>query len=223
LLERFGCQVEYPFDQTCCGQPMTNSGCHAEAAATEALFARNFAGYDYIVVPSGSCVHQVRANMTAVEQTDTVREVRSRTYELTEFLHDILKVDAFPWAKFPHKVAVHYNCNSLRGLGLAQASEVNKPFYSKPLDLLRKVDGIEFVQLQRWDECCGFGGTFCVFEPGVSAKMGYDKVRDQAQVGAEYVVSADSSCLMHQRGCAERLGLPLRYIHIAQVLNGPSE
>jgi len=220
LLERFGCTVEYPFDQTCCGQPMTNTGCHAEAKATEALFVKNFAGYDYIVAPSGSCVHQVRANMTAVEQTDEVRAVRERTYELTEFLHDILKVDGFPWAKFPHKVAIHYNCNSLRGLGLAQASELNKPFYSKPLDLLRKVEGIEFVQLARQDECCGFGGTFSVFEPGVSAKMGYDKVRDQVQAGAQYVVSADSSCLMHQRGCAERLGLPLRYIHIAQILNG---
>ena len=84
----------------------------------------------------------------------------------------MLKVDAFPWAEFPHRVGIHYNCNSLRGIGLAQASEVNKPFYSKPLDLLKKVKGIEFVQPDRWDECCGFGGTFCIFEPGVSAKMG---------------------------------------------------
>jgi L-lactate dehydrogenase complex protein LldE len=220
LLERFGCDVEYPFDQTCCGQPMTNTGCLAESAATEALFVKNFAGYDYIVGPSGSCVHQVREHLTAVEQTDEVREVRARTFELTEFLHDILKVDAFPWAAFPHKVGVHYNCNSLRGIGLASPSELNKPFYSKPLDLLKKVKGIEFVQPARWDECCGFGGTFCVFEPGVSAKMGYDKVSDHAQAGAEYIVSADSSCLMHQKGCAERLGLQLRFIHIARILNG---
>jgi L-lactate dehydrogenase complex protein LldE len=220
LLERFDCDVEYPFDQTCCGQPMTNTGCLAESAATEALFAKNFAGYDYIVGPSGSCVHQVREHLTAVEQTDEVREVRARTFELTEFLHDILKVEEFPWAEFPHKVGIHYNCNSLRGIGLASPSELNKPSYSKPLDLLKKVKGIEFVHPARWDECCGFGGTFCVFEPGVSAKMGYDKVSDHAQAGAEYIVSADSSCLMHQKGCAERLGLPLRFIHIARILNG---
>jgi L-lactate dehydrogenase complex protein LldE len=220
LLERLGCRVEYPFDQTCCGQPMTNTGCHAESAATEALFVKNFAGYDYIVAPSGSCVHQVREHLTAIEQTDEVREVRSRTFELTEFLHDILKVQEFPWAAFPHKVGIHYNCNSLRGIGLATPSELNKPFYSKPLNLLKKVRGIEFVQPARWDECCGFGGTFCVFEPGVSAKMGYDKVTDHAKAGAEYIVSADSSCLMHQKGCAERLGFPLRFIHIARILNG---
>jgi L-lactate dehydrogenase complex protein LldE len=107
---------------------MTNTGCQAESAATEALFVKNFTGFDYIVSPSGSCVHQVRENLTAIEQTDEVCEVRARTFELTEFLHDILKVEEFPWATFPHKVGIHYNCNSLRGIGLAQASEVNKPF-----------------------------------------------------------------------------------------------
>lgn len=223
LLEKLGCEVAYPYDQTCCGQPMVNTGCHAEAAATESLFVRNFADFDYIVAPSGSCTHQVRANMTAIEQDEATCHVRTHTYELTEFLHDILKVEEFPWAEFPHKVALHYNCNTLRGIGLAQPSEVNKPFFSKPQALLQKVKGIEFVQPERWDECCGFGGTFCVFEPGVSAKMGLDKVRDQFRAGAEYVVSADSSCLMHQRGCAERIGLPLKYRHIAQILNGDHE
>jgi L-lactate dehydrogenase complex protein LldE len=96
LLERLGCTVEYPVNQTCCGQPMTNTGCHQDAAAAEALFARNFSGYDYVVAPSGSCVHQVRVNMTAIEQTPEVRAVRERTFELTEFLHDILKVRNSP-------------------------------------------------------------------------------------------------------------------------------
>jgi len=220
LLERLGCTVEYPFDQTCCGQPMTNTGCHAEAAATEALFVKNFSGFDYIVAPSGSCVHQVREHLTAIPQTDEVRHVRASTYELVEFLHDVLKVEDLPWANFPHKVAYHTNCNALRGIHHARPTELVKPYYSKPLDLLRLVKGVELVDLARPDECCGFGGTFSVFEPAVSAKMGYDKVADQNRAGAEYVVSADSSCLMHQKGCAERLGLPLRYIHIAQVLNG---
>ncbi|AWN42334.1 (Fe-S)-binding protein [Methylobacterium durans] len=220
LLERLGLDVVYPYDQTCCGQPMTNTGCHAEAAATEALFVKNFSGFDHIVVPSGSCAHQVRAHLTAIPQTDEVRHVRANTYELVEFLHDVLKVEAFPWAAFPHRVSYHSNCNALRGIGHARPSEINAPFFSKPLDLLAKVKGLEVVEIARPDECCGFGGTFSVFEPAVSAKMGYDKVSDHARAGAEYVVSADSSCMMHQKGCAERLGVPLKFIHIAQVLNG---
>ena len=222
LLKRFNLDVTYPFDQTCCGQPMTNTGCHEEAAATEALFVRNFTGFDYIVAPSGSCVHQVREHLTAIPQTPEVVQVRARTFELVEFLHDVLKVDTFPWAAFPHKVSYHNNCNALRGIGHASPSELRQPQYSKPLDLLAKVKGIEMVRIARPDECCGFGGTFSVFEPAVSAKMGHDKVADHARAGAEYVVSADSSCMMHQRGCADRLGLPLKFIHIAQVLNGAS-
>ena len=112
LLERLGCTVEYPFDQTCCGQPMVNTGRHREAAAAEALFCRTFEGFDYIVSPSGSCVRQVRAKMTAIEQTEAVSTVRARTFELTEFLHDVLKVEAFPWARFPHRVGVHYTRRS---------------------------------------------------------------------------------------------------------------
>jgi L-lactate dehydrogenase complex protein LldE len=222
LLERLGLAVDYPYDQTCCGQPMTNSGCHAESAATEALFVRNFAPYDYVVCPSGSCAHHVRAHLDAVEQTAQVRQVRARTCELVEFLHDVLKAEAFPWAHFPHRVAYHHNCNALRGLGHARPSELNVPFWSKPLALLEKVRGIELVTLRRPDECCGFGGTFSVFEENVSVRMGYDKVQDQADAGAEYVVSADSSCLLHQQGCAERLGVTTRFMHIAQVLNGVS-
>ena len=222
LLERFGLDVSYPLDQTCCGQPMANSGCHKEAAATEALFVRNFSGFDYVVAPSGSCVHQVREHMTAVEQTEEVRAVRKRTFEIVEFLHDVLKVEAFPWAHFPHRVGYHKGCGTLRSLGHARPSELNLPFFSKPRDLLSKVKGIEFVEPARPDECCGFGGTFSVTEPAVSARMGYDKVRDHAVAGAEYIVSADSSCMLHQQGCAERLGLPIRFIHIAQVLNGAS-
>jgi len=220
LLERLGCTVDYPYNQTCCGQPMVNTGCHREAAATEALLARTFRDFDHIVCPSGSCVHQVRANMTAVEQTEDVVHVRTRMYELTEFLHDVLKVEAFPWARFPHKVGIHYNCNSLRGIGLASPTEIRQPPFSKPKSLLEKVEAIEFVEPARPDECCGFGGTFCVFEPTVSAKMGYDKVSDHSRAGAEYIVSADSSCLMHQRGCAERIGLPVKFKHIAEILNG---
>jgi L-lactate dehydrogenase complex protein LldE len=165
-------------------------------------------------------VHHVRCNLDTIPQTEIVRKVRQSTFDLVEFLHDILKVDAFPWASFPHRVAYHNNCNALRGLGHASMSELRVEPFSKPLDLLRKVRGVEIVQLARPDECCGFGGTFSIFAEPISAKMGQDKIRDQHQSGAEYVVSADSSCMLHQQGCAERAGVPLKYIHIAQVLNG---
>lgn len=222
LLERFGIEVVYPLDQTCCGQPMANSGCHQEAAPTEKLFVKNFSGFDYIVGPSGSCVHHIRDNLTAIPQTDEVRKVRQNTYELVEFLHDVVKAQAFPWATFPHKVGLHNGCSTLRALREAKASEVAGPDFSKPMELLSKVKGIRFVKPDRPDECCGFGGTFSVFEEPVSARMGYDKVNDHCRAGAEYIVSADMSCMMHQKGCAERLGLPIKFIHVAQVLNGAS-
>lgn len=222
LLERLGCTVEFPVEQTCCGQPLANEGDQANAAAAEANFVRCFAGYDYVVGPSASCVHHVREHLDAIEQTDTVRAVRRNTYELVEFVHDVLKVREFPWASFPHKVALHQSCTSLRGLKPPHGSisEVNGPRFSKPRTLLEGVAGVQFVDLDRPDECCGFGGLFSVFEEGVSSKMGYDKVDDQKRAGAEVVVSADLSCLMHQEGCARRLGYPQRFVHIAQVLNG---
>jgi L-lactate dehydrogenase complex protein LldE len=220
LLERVGAEVDYPPDQTCCGQPMANSGCHREAAPTEALFVRNFAAYDCIVTPSGSCTHHVRDHLTAIPQTDDVSRVRKNTFELVEFLHDIVGVREFPWAEFPHAVGLHNGCSTLRALREAKMSEIAGPTFSKPLALLSAVKGIRFVTPERPDECCGFGGTFSVFEEPVSADMGYDKVADHQKAGAEYIVSGDMSCLMHQRGCAERLGSPIRFIHIAQVLNG---
>lgn len=157
--------------------------------------------------------------MDAIEQTDEVRKVRARTFEIVEFLHDIEKANAFPWARFHHRVGLHNSCGTLRALKHAKPSELNEPYYSKPMDLLSKVEGIEFVSLARPDECCGFGGTFSVFEEAVSAKMGYDKVSDHVRAGAEYIVSADTSC---QQGCAERIGVPIKFIHIAQILNGAS-
>jgi len=220
LLERLGVDVAYPLTQTCCAQPMANSGCQDDAAATEALFVKNFAKYDYIVGPSGSCVHHVREHLTAIPQSPDVTRVRRNTYELVEFLHDVLEVRAFPWAHFPHKIGLHNGCASLRALRTAKASEIDEPAFSKPLDLLTKVGGIQFVKPDRPDECCGFGGTFSVFEEPVSAKMGYDKVLDHEHAGAEYIVSADMSCIMHQKGCAERLGSPIKFIHVAQILNG---
>ncbi len=141
LLERLGVEVDYPLEQTCCGQPMGNSGCEKEAAATEALFVKNFAGFEYIVTPSGSCTHHVRENLTAVRQTRDTIKVRKATYELVEFVHDVLKVREFPWAEFPHAVGLHNGCASLRALRTAKMSEIDEPFFSKPLDLLSECEG----------------------------------------------------------------------------------
>jgi L-lactate dehydrogenase complex protein LldE len=223
LLERLGLDVSYPATQTCCGQPMANNGSEADAAGCEALFAESFAGYDYIVGSSASCVHHVRAHMTAIEQTESVQQVRARTFELVEFLHDVLGVRDFPWAEFPHRVGLHNSCSALRHLHEASISEVDGPVFSKPLALLSNIRGIELVKPQRPDECCGFGGTFSVGEEAVSVRMGQDKVRDHGNAGAEYIVSGDMSCLMHQKGCADRIGLGMRFIHIAQILNGARE
>lgn len=221
ILEKQGVDIGFPLNQTCCGQPMTNEGDFESAKAAERLFIENFKDFDYIVGPAGSCVKQVRVHFDMLDQTPDVQRVRANTYELVEFLHDVLKVTEFPDVSFPHKVALHNSCSAIRGLGIAKPSEhLGEPF-NKSENLLRMVDGVKFVHMSRPDECCGFGGTFCVTDEPVSAKMGRDKVSDYLASGAEYVVSPDMSCLMHQQGIAHRNKMGnLTFTHIAQVLNG---
>ncbi|WP_287497467.1 (Fe-S)-binding protein [Pandoraea sp. CB10b_02] len=220
LLEKLGLSVEYPRRQTCCGQPLANNGCEADAAGAEALFVENFAGYDYVVAPSSSCVHHVRKHLRAAGESERIAAVRANTYELTEFLHDVLDVRKFPWADFPHTVGLHDSCSAIRHLHAASASEIPGQPWSKARTLLEGVRGIRFAAPRRADECCGFGGTFSVSEQAVSVRMGQDKVRDHLEAGAQVIVSADMSCLMHQKGCAARNAMPMRFVHIAQVLNG---
>jgi len=223
LLERLNVDVVYPADQTCCGQPMANSGCYNEAKATEEHFMLVFRGFDYIVTPSGSCTHHIRNKFTAVSDSPERREISARIYDLVEFLHDVLQVREFPWASFEHKVALHTSCSAIRGLNMASMSErVNDPKFSKPRTLLQGVRGIEFADFERVDECCGFGGTFSVTEEAVAAKMGYDKIRFMANGGARYIVSSDMSCLMHLEGCAGRVKQEATFLHIAEILNGVS-
>lgn len=221
LLEKLGVKVGFPLEQTCCGQPMTNEGDFESAKAAEKLFVQNFKDFDYIVGPAGSCVKQIKVHYDKLEQTPEVKHVQENTYELIEFLHDILKVKEFPGISFPHKVALHNSCSSIRGLGIAKPSEhMGKPF-NKSANILNMVEGITIVPLNRPDECCGFGGTFCVTDEVVSAKMGRDKVADYVASGAEYVVSPDMSCLMHQQSVAHKNGIThIPFLHIAQVLNG---
>lgn len=221
LLERLGMDVEYPFDQTCCGQPMANSGCESDSRATEEHFIRLFSGFDYIVIPSGSCTHHVRNKFKAASPSLARDHVSCHVYDLVEFLHDVLKVKEFPWCEFPHKVALHNSCSAIRGLNMASMSErVHDAHFNKPKALLEGVRGIEFADFARHDECCGFGGTFSATEEAVSARMGYDKLGFMGASHPEYIVSSDMSCLMHLQGCARRLGTEVKFRHLAQILNG---
>jgi L-lactate dehydrogenase complex protein LldE len=221
LLERLGHEVEYPSGQTCCGQPMANSGDQSAAAATEAHFAECFRGYDTVVGPSGSCVHHVRYHLDACEQTPEVLHLRKAIRELVEFLHDDLGNPPIPQVSFPYKVGLHNSCTAVRGLAQARPTElVNNRDFSKTKDLLKEVAGLELIEIDRQDECCGFGGSFCVTDEVVSAKMGEDRASDFVRHGAEYIASQDMSCLLHLKGIIDRQQLPTKVVHLAQILNG---
>ncbi|MDX2190111.1 MAG: (Fe-S)-binding protein [Bacteroidota bacterium] len=221
LLQKYGCEVGYPLNQTCCGQPMANSGCESDSIETAKLFVQNFKEYDYIVGPAASCVYYVRKFYNILEQTEDVKHVTKHVYDLSEFLLDILKIDKVD-ASFPHKVGLHISCHGQRGMRMAQSSEINAPDFSKQKTLLQMVKGIELIELDRKDECCGFGGTFCVTEDAVSAKMGKDRVHDHEKHGAEYLTGGDVSCLMHMEGIIRRQKTPIKVMHLAEILNSKS-
>jgi len=219
LLEKLGCQVAYPLDQTCCGQPMANTGCEQDALATYRLFVSNFEACDYIVTPSGSCAYHVRHHYDVLEQTPAVARVRQRTLDLSEFLVDVLQIHTLE-ARFPYRVGLHQSCHGLRGLRLGQDTERVGDDFSKIKFLLHQVRNLELVALDRPDECCGFGGTFAINEAAVSAKMGKDRLADHLRHGAEVITAGDMSCLMHLEGIIRRQQLPLRVMHLAEILNG---
>ncbi|HLL42753.1 MAG TPA: (Fe-S)-binding protein [Segetibacter sp.] len=218
LLQKLGIKVVYPARQTCCGQPMANSGFEHLSQGCNDLFIENFSGFDYIVAPSASCVLHVKDHLHSPKNEEQATTIRTRVYELVEFLTDILKVEKLD-AVFPHKVGIHHSCHGLRGLHLSQMSELNAPAFSKPKHLLDMVQGLEQITLNRQDECCGFGGTFCVAEEAVSVKMGKDRVTDHTKNGAEYITSSDLSCLMHLEGILHRNKSNVKVVHIAEILN----
>lgn len=222
LLEKLGLDVSYPTSQTCCGQPMANSGFEHLAGGCNSLFVKNFTGFDYIVAPSGSCVLHIKEHLKDEDQPDTAKHIKEKTYELTSFLTDILKVNTLS-SRFPYKVGMHQSCHGQRGLKLSQMSELNAPAFSKPEYLLSLVKDIEMVELDRKDECCGFGGTFCVTEEAVSVKMGKDRVSDHTKHGVEFITGVDMSCLMHLEGILNRQNSPIKVKHIAEILNGVSK
>lgn len=218
LLEKLELKVHYPLYQTCCGQPLSNSGFEKASVKTYNLFVKNFSQYDYIVSPSGSCVHHVRDHYNIIEQTNEVTKVRNNTYELCEFLVKIKEVEEIN-ASFPYKVGLHQSCHGLRGLRLGKSSEIVGENYSLVENLLKKVNGIELTKPDKADECCGFGGTFSVKEEAVSIKMGIDRIQDHIAKGTQVITATDMSCLMHIEGIIRRRNLPLEIKHVAEILN----
>lgn len=216
LLEKLGVKVHYPENQTCCGQPMANAGFEHMTQETSGLFMQNFNKFDYIVSPSGSCVLHIKHHLISRDANSGA--IKTNIFELTEFLTDVIKVKSIA-ARFPHVVGLHQSCHGQRGLHLAQMSEIVGPPFSKPEYLLNMVDGLKLITLDRADECCGFGGTFCVTEEAVSVKMGVDRVRDHILHGAEVITGSDMSCLMHLEGILRREKSQVRVAHIAEILN----
>ena len=216
LLEKLGVNVSYPLNQTCCGQPMANAGYEKLSRGCDSLFITNFSSYDYVVSPSGSCVLHIKEHIH--DSSAEATKIRSNIFELTEFLTDVLKVNKLK-SSFRHKVGLHQSCHGQRGLKLSQMSELVANDFSKPRQLLSMVNGIELISLNRPDECCGFGGSFCVSEEAVSVKMGKDRVSDHLYHDAEYITGADMSCLMHMEGILRRQKNKTKVIHIAEILN----
>jgi L-lactate dehydrogenase complex protein LldE len=198
LLERLGCELEFPLEQTCCGQMHVNSGYAREGVALARRFARVFGEAEVVVTPSASCAGVLRQQLG---------EEGPRVYELSELLVDRLGVEDVG-AYFPHRVTFHPTCHSLRELGVGD----------RPLRLLRAVRGIELVELPEAGECCGFGGTFAVKNAEVSSAMLADKVRAVLETRAEVVCAADNSCLMQIGGALSRQRTGVRTLHLAEVL-----
>jgi Fe-S oxidoreductase len=219
VLERLGVDVEFPGAQTCCAQPMVNTGYLDEAVPVVRTFVDAFAGYDAIVTPSGSCAGSVRHQHAIVarragdaELQDAVAATSPRVHELSEFLVDVLGVTDVG-ASFPHRVTYHPTCHSLRMLGVGDG----------PRRLLEEVAGLTLVDLPAAEECCGFGGTFALKNADVSVAMGADKARHVRETGAEVLVAGDSSCLMHIGGLLSRQRSGVRVMHLAEVLAATGE
>ncbi len=218
VLEHFGATVEFPVEQSCCGQPMANVGLADDARPLAQRFVDLFNAYDYVVGPSGSCISMVRNHYAdLIGDEPRYLDLQQKTFELCEFLVDVLKVTDLN-AKFPHRVGIHQGCHGLRELRLGSSSEMVGESFNKMRTLLASLEGIELAQLERPDECCGFGGTFAVAEEAVSCMMGRDRVADHLQAGTKILTSGDMSCLMHLEGLIRRDRQPLRVMHVAEIL-----
>jgi len=214
LLERLGVELEFEPRQTCCGQMHSNTGFRGEAYSQAKRLIRLYHDAECVVIPSSSCVAMIREQYpTLIRELGNDEMMRQyeallpRIYELTEFIVDKLGVDDVG-AYFPHRVTYHASCHSLRGLHLAD----------KPLRLLRKVRGLDLVEMANVDRCCGFGGTFSVKNGEVSSAMLAAKLQDVLATKAEFCTAVDNSCLMHQGGAMHRQFVPMKTIHLAEIL-----
>jgi L-lactate dehydrogenase complex protein LldE len=210
LLERLGCEVDFPPAQTCCGQMHHNTGYRAHATRLAKRHARAFDGYDAVVAPSGSCAGMVREVYPDLHRS--AKPMAARTFELSEFIVDVLGV-ADVGAYFPHRVTYHPTCHSLRMLGVGD----------KPLRLLRHVRGLDLVELSAADSCCGFGGTFALKNAETSTAMLADKMTHVLETRAQVVTAGDNSCLMHIGGGLSRLRTGVRALHLAEILASTEE
>lgn len=218
LLERLGVAAHFPVEQTCCGQPMANTGCTEAARPLAQRFFEVFQGYEHVVCPSGSCVAMVRHHYDEYLSGEPgFEELKLRIFELCEFLHDVLGLRQLK-GSFPHRVGLHQSCHGLRELRLGSDTELVALGFDKVRPLLASLDGIELTRLERPDECCGFGGTFAVNEEAVSAMMGLDRIHDHEQAGTEILTATDMSCLMHLEGLLRRQRKPMRVMHVAEIL-----
>jgi L-lactate dehydrogenase complex protein LldE len=213
LLEHFGCRVEFPKAQTCCGQPFFNNGFHPETRKLAERFIEIFEPYDYIVTPSGSCCAMVREQYEYLLKDDKkwaerMHKVTHRTYEFVEFLDKVLKVD-FSQFKLPETepITYHYTCH-LRGIGVKDEG----------VKLLRQIGNVDFRPLEKVDQCCGFGGTFATKYPAISGAIVEDKVKCIAGTGAATLVCNDAGCTMNISGMCHRQGVPVKTRHIAELM-----
>jgi L-lactate dehydrogenase complex protein LldE len=212
LLEQAGCTVEVPRAQTCCGQPAYNSGDRADAKAIARQIIAAFAGYDYVVAPSGSCAGMVKIHYPELfaDEPATLAQARDlavRTHELVSFLVDVRGMESVA-ARCERNVTYHDGCSGLRELGVKQ----------QPRRLLASVAGLQLTELPEAEVCCGFGGTFCIKYPEISDKMVTAKAADIAATGAEAVLAGDLGCLLNIAGKLARRGSPIEARHVAEVL-----
>ncbi|MEI7505003.1 MAG: (Fe-S)-binding protein [Paludibacter sp.] len=212
ILEKAGCKVHYNTEQTCCGQPAYNSGYWKESASLAEKFLTDFNLDMPVVSPSGSCSsfvihHYQKVLADKPELLARHAQMKNTVYELSDFLVNILKVEKLG-AKFPHKVTFHDSCSALREYGIKD----------EPRALLAQVEGLELIEMEECDTCCGFGGTFAVKNNAISVAMAANKVRNALATGVEYIISTEASCLMNINGYIAKNKLPIKGIHLADIL-----
>ncbi|WLR58209.1 (Fe-S)-binding protein [Guptibacillus hwajinpoensis] len=212
LLERFGCEVNFPVGQTCCGQPAYNSGYKSESIKGMKQMIKAFEQSEYVVGPSGSCVHMIKEypNVLAGEPewAEKARELADKTYELTQFIVQVLNVKDVG-STFTGTATYHPSCHMTRLLSVKDAPRI----------LLENVEGLNLIDLPLKEDCCGFGGTFSVKNSLISGEMVQEKAEHIGETQADYLIGGDMGCLMNMGGRLRRNGQEVKFLHIAQVLN----